>query len=300
MIVVSYQGREHEISLLLKEACSYNDAQVRSWMLHQFDPSEVFCLYDGTRLAGLMRSLRRTFFFRSRKTEAAFLQEPLLLPEYNSPSNFSLLWNTVRDQALKSCLLVFYWETSPENPADPLFDPVFHQNVYSFTSPKNALSSAGYVRSARNSDDLYSLYESFSDLFDGSIRLSRKEFSQNLRFAKASRKKVMVHFDGSNLDGLYIAKANGTRLDIETVFYSSPEALADMIMQEVRVWSSVDVHVSGSENLSAIFGIEPVREKKLMVKITSMDLFNVWQHSEFQDYAQAFNSLTDPSWNGFV
>ncbi|MCF0260832.1 MAG: hypothetical protein HUJ54_13315 [Erysipelotrichaceae bacterium] len=300
MIVVSSQGREHEISLLLKEACSYNDAQVRSWMLHQFDPSEVFCLYDGTRLAGLMRSLRRTFFFRSRKTEAAFLQEPLLLPEYNSPSNFSLLWNTVRDQALKSCLLVFYWETSPENPADPLFDPVFHQNVYSFSFQKSMLPDAGHIRSARSSDDLYSLYESFSEMFDGSIRLNPKDFRQNLRFAKSSKKRVMVHLDGSNLDGLYIARANGTRLEIETVFYSSAEALADIIMQEVRVWSSVDVHVSGSENLEAIFGVPPVREKTLMVKITSMELFNVWQNSDFQNYAQAFNSLTQPSWNGFI
>ena len=300
MIVVSSQGREHEISLLLKEACSYNDTQVRSWMLHQFDPSEVFCLYDGSRLAGMMRSLRRTFFFQNKKTEAAFLQEPLLLPAYNTPSNFSLLWNTVRNQALKSALLVFYWETSPDFPADPLFDPVFHQNVYSFSFSKNMLPDAGHLRSARSSDDLYSLYESFSEMFDGSIRLNRKEFRQNLRFAKASRKKVMVHLDGSNLDGLYIAKANGTRLDIETVFYSSPEALADIIMQEVRVWSSVDVHVSGSENLTAIFGVEPVREKTLMVKITSMDLFNIWQNSDFHNYAQAFNSLTDPSWNGFV
>ena len=300
MIVTGSKSRENDIALLLKEACHFNDTQVRSWMLHPHDPSTVFCLYEGKRLIGLMKSLERTFFFHGKKAKTAFLLSPILLPEHDTAANRKDLWKAALNTAEKNCLLIFYREKNPDQPWDKTFAPVFHSFMYSIAMDGKVSHVPGIVRPAKSGDDLYGLYTSFIDLFDGCVKLNPEEFDQNLRFAKASQKKIMVHENGSQIDGLYIASAHKNRLQMETIFYTSPQALVQMIEQAAKVWSAIDVHVSGCENLGAVFGCKGRPEDALMVKIPNLSLFNAWQNANYQDFAQAFNSLNHPSWNKFV
>lgn len=302
MICQNAFGHEEEVrQLLIQSLIQTNTNRVDAWMKHAFDPSQMFCFFEDGILTSCLQIKRTTFKFQDQYCRVCTIPVAATLPDYRQRHHFSLLLDAALDQASHNDLLTVVYTSFPKLFLSRSFHPVSTSKTYWISGSSIDQGHEESVRSYTDKDNLYPLYQSFMQCFDGSILYSKEEFENKLSLAKDQRKKVLISMDSDQKpNGFMILRPYPNYAKIEMIQYLHTDAIFNLLKYAGLRFKDISLTVSQDERFEKLLPQQsPRNQGTFLARTNNYKLFSKWIHQDIRNAKQAFELIDKPLWNHF-
>ena len=294
-------GKENEIETLLsKSMLNMDKAQIKAWMKYEFDPSSMFIHIDDGIVTSCLQTKRKTFFYKGQKCSISVYTMTCTLPDYRQRGYFSELLEAALEQSGNNDLLSMVNTSFPKLFESRSFTPVSKAVTYSLTSNKCTEGNERNIKTYSDTD-LYPVYTIFMSHFDGNIVYSKEEFDNQIRYALASNKKIVLMMDEEKIKGFAIYKINKNYAKIDTMIYLNGSCIYDLFKFLSLRCQTITFSVSEFERIEKLFPLEyPRNSATIIARCNNYKLFSKWCNQDVHNAKQIFEQLDKPNWNLWI
>ncbi len=288
MILSHAHGRKQEIEDLLIKACNNMSVRdVRAWMDHQFDADHMFCIEQNDMIVSILQYHYVPFQIHGQSVKAANIVLTATHPDYPQRKLLYQLFDAAYEKFQSNVLVILTYTETPRLWQPKKFERLSNSKMYWMKSNLNVGNS---LNVHTNHQDLYPLYRSFIDYFDGSIQLSKDSFDEFVAYLKQRGKKLI-----SCDTGFAFYEKNDQVIEVHPLIYTNSAAVCDMMAYLSTLGSSLSLTISAHERLERILPLEYPKEKgELLYRVTQPNLLKKWLGED------PFEGFDQPSWNYLV
>ncbi len=300
MISANAIGHEQEIEELLHKSIStQTTTQIKAWLHHQFDPNHTFCFFQNGLLVSMLHYQLVPYTFHHETIEVAHIDQMATHPDYPQRKLFYQLLDAAYEFFQANVLMVTTTTDVPKLWSPKKFQTISNQRTYWMNSDAYHKGNPFHIHSYVSTMNLYGVYSSFMQHFDGSLVLDPEAFYTYIHYRIQSGSSLIVAKDAPNtIHGFAFYQRNDQVINVGPLMYLNSSALFDIMAYVTQLAPSIALTISENERLERLLPLHyPNESFTFMARITQPTLFSKWIGLPFHDAKQAYEQLEHPSWN---
>lgn len=257
-------------------------AEAKAWMKTSFHPETILAALENGRLIAFLQMQKRTFVFHHKKVQITLIEKAFSASDNDRSAVRELIEKAIEISAKSGllCALQTY------NPA--VFEKLGFERLC--TSKKGEIHKLNFhadfsctITLWNSIHDLYPVYESFMDHFDGSLLLGRHEFYEAIRFKKLNGCDTAVCRQDGRITGfaLFLKKRFGA--EIKLLVYTSAQAPVALLDWLQKRYHHLTLNLNECENFSQIADASWKEDVSFMVKVHDIPMFERFAGIPFED-----------------
>lgn len=295
-------GYEQQVKdLLSKSILNMDKKQIDAWMKNQFDASCMYIHIDDEIVTSCLQMQKKVLKYKNQKCTVSAYTMACTLPDYRQRGYFSELLDAALNQSANNDLLSMVYTTFPKLFESRSFSPI--SKTYNYWISPNYCDKGNdrNIKTYSPSMDLYSIYQSFLNYFDGTIQHTEDEFEQLIQYHLNSGKKIVVMTKNDEITGFAIYKVINLNVQIDTIVYLNSQAIIDVFKYFGYRYFGISFTISEYERFDKILNIDfPRTNGTVMARCNNYKLFSKWCGNDVRNASQIFDALDIPSWNHFM
>ncbi len=299
MIVQTARGYEKALYKFMKRWCFAKDHEIEAWLKYKFDADRMFLYIEDGHIVSCLQYARRTLQYDQKKAAVSVIEMGLTAGNKRNQGFYKALAEAFMQKAACNELVSLVKTSSVKVYAGLPFSEITFMKEYTLPSSRVETLNFSRTRRYRPNIDVYPLYEKFMAHFDGSIRLERSQFENELAYLHAAKKKIDIMMDEHYEPiGLAVYSVQEAAIHIELLLYLNSDALEQLFSNLALISDKIYISVSHNEALEKLY--PNLKWKKKMPVLASINNPKLFASFLNKDKAEAFKDLSGPMWFGLM